>query len=461
MTTDNLKYQHYNICCKTLTPIHIGSGEILASIGDYYVGSNKLYYIDKEKLDRRLESINDEEFLNDYVNEIKKNVNLSKSDFSIVTFLKNKGVELSEITSDHEIPILSENYDSHRNSQLKLAIKQKQKLYFPGSSIKGALKTVLFYSFVKNNPDTLNRWKKLIFDSDKKSVYNSHWIKDIENVFNGFMKGEKSDYNLLRINDTGIFDDRYVGIWKACRFHFYNKNEEMLEWLFEGIKSDTSFNLEITLLPEFKTDFLKCFNKNDIANLFKLCNDFSKKQLEIEIDEINKSSLSKDGKEKILSNLKQLLELTNSQGQAILRIGAGKSFFYNTISSLLDKEHFEKLRGMIKIGKTEESTFPLSRTFTSEYESPGWILLEMPKEKEIELPVNTVEKIEINETILKAVILGNKKVAININSKVLDNVQLVLTNFQKALELKKGDGLEVFVKEMSKDGRITMVGIKD
>ncbi len=72
-------YQHYKLRCKTLTPVHIGTGENLASIGDYYTSSNRIFLIDKAKLDKQLDP--NKAFFGLYMGEIKKNVSMSKSDF--------------------------------------------------------------------------------------------------------------------------------------------------------------------------------------------------------------------------------------------------------------------------------------------------------------------------------------------------------------------------------------------
>jgi len=452
-------YHHYKLRCKTLSPVHIGNGDTLASIGDYYTSSNRLFIIDQEKLDKCIDPVDNKEFFDQYMTEIKENVSLSKSDFSIVPFLNDHGISLDVITSESEMPILTANYKSQKNSQLKLAARQNKLLYFPGSSIKGAIKTALFYHYLSINPDILKNWLEIIENNTERKFYLKDWTANIERDFYQFFKGEKSDYNLLRIEDTTSFSAEDKGVWETGRFHLYKSNDDMVNWLCEGIKADTSFDLSITILPEFSFDFLSFLNKSEISSLLALINKFSRAQLELEIKEIKASNLTPTAKQIILDQLNGLLQFTGNNQQALLRLGAGKSFFYITVCSLLDRAHFERLRSIVGIGKKDESIFPLSRTFTTDYESYGWVLLELPKEQEVELPLNEASEIVKNETLLKAVVIDYKKVAINLNGTVVET-QLVLTIQQKATPPVKGAVLEVYVKELSKDGRIIMVGIK-
>jgi CRISPR-associated protein Csm5 len=449
-------YKHVKLKCKTITPVHIGSGETLASIGDYYTSSNQLLIIDKEKLDRSIQQVKDDSFINRYMDEIKKNVSMSKSDFSIVPFLKNNGIKLEDITSGTEIPILTTGYESHRNSQLKLAMNQNGQLYLPGSSVKGAIKTVLFYNYLLSQPDKLNHWNRIIENSQSRYQYLQEWEENIEYDFEQFFKGKKCDYNLLRVEDSHSLNGDCRGIWETARFHLYKNNDEMVSWLTEAIKAETSFELMITILPKFHAGFLDFFNNGDLTELFGVINRFSFDHIKREMEEIEASNLENLTKVKILNELKLLLKLTNSDNQALIRIGAGKSFYYNTVCNLLDKTHFEMLRGIAKIGKTDESIFPLTRTMTTDHDMLGWVLMELPSIGVNDLPINEVTEIEQNKTVLKAMVIEDRKVRININHSTID-VQLVLTIEQKNIRLTKGEIVNVTVKQMSNDKRIIHV----
>jgi len=453
------EYKHYKLRCKTMTPVHIGTGESLASIGDYYTSSNRLFIIDKAKLDLYIDPVNNKDFFVRYLSEIKKNVSLSKSDFSIVPFLKENGIELEKVTSEIAVPIMTSGYKSHKNSQLKLAVKQKKQLYLPGSSIKGAIKTALFYHYLISNPDVLSKWNKSIENSSSKQKYLEEWATSVERGFNQFFKGEKCDYNLLRIDDSPSLDNECRGVWETARFHLYKSNEEILTWLTEAIAPGTSFNMGITLLPKFNVNFLKFLNDADITTIFSIINKFSKDQLVKEIKEIETSRLSQEVKSIIVDQLKQLLNVIQNDNQAIIRIGAGKSFFYNTVCTLLDKTHMEILRSTVKIGKIDESIFPLTRTITTDYKQFGWILMELQPIEIGDLPVNIISEIENNITELEAVIVNDRKVRVKLNETEFD-VQLVLPMEHKNIHLTKGEHVNVVVKQISKDKRIIQVNFK-
>ncbi len=453
------EYKHYKLRCKTLTPVHIGIGENLASIGDYYTSSNRLFIIDKAKLDLYIDPVNNKDFFIRYLSEIKKNVSMSKSDFSIVPFLKENGIELEKVTSEMAVPIITSGYKSHKNSQLKLGIKQNNQLYMPGSSIKGAIKTALFYNYIRHNPDILSKWNKIIENSLNKREYLDDWAKVVERDFNQFFKGEKCDYNLLRVEDSPSLDIACKGVWETCRFHLYHNNDEMVTWLTEAIAAETTFNLGITILPDINVKFLDYLNDGDISEIFPIINKFSKDQLVKEIEEIETSRLSQEVKSIVVDQLQHLLNIIQNDNQAIIRIGAGKSFFYNTVCTLLDKKHMEILRSIVKIGKTDESIFPLSRTMTTDYNIFGWVLLELPPIEMGDIPVNIVTEIVNNITELKAVIVDDRKVKIKINETEIE-AQLVLPMEHKNIHLTKGEHVNVVVKQTSKDKRIIQVHFK-
>jgi CRISPR type III-A-associated RAMP protein Csm5 len=374
--------------------------------------------------------------------------------------LQENGVKLDSITVDNEIPILTTNYETHKNSQLKLAMSQNNKLYFPGSELKGAIKTTIFYNYLKENRHLIKIWEEIISRSENSKDYLKAWKEEIEREFEQFYKDQKSDYNLLRIEDTASFENIEKGVWEAGRFHLYKNNEEMVTWLCEGIKPDIFFELKVTVLPEFKVDFLQFLNNKDLTSLFIIINNFSKAQIELEIKEISDSNLLSEKKRKLLEQYNELIQHTNNERQALLRIGAGKTFFYNTVCSLLDRTFFDKLRSIVRIGKLDEPVFPLSRTFTADYECFGWILLELPLKKKIELPNNLVAEIILNKTILQVKLIESKKVGFILNGTYLE-VQLTLAKDQKDLILKNGELIEVYVKQLSNDGRIVMTGIKN
>ncbi len=307
--------------------------------------------------------------------------------------------------SDVEIPIHTQGYKSHKNSQLKLAIKQNGRLYFPGSSIKGAIKTAFFYNYLLANQDILRNWNLIIENYQNKRQYIEKWASEIEADFNQFFKNKKSEYNLFRVENLPWFKTNRWVIGDRVRFHLYNSNDETITWLTEAVCSNTEFEFGITFLPDFNVDYLQFLNDADITRVFSIINQFSNDQLENEIREIEASALSKDVKTTIINQLNELLKLAKEDRSALLRIGAGKSFFYNTVCLLLDNTHLEILRSVFNIGKTDDNIFPLTKTMTIDYNFFGWVLLKLPEVEKAEMPVNTVSALVENETELKAVII--------------------------------------------------------
>lgn len=128
----------YELTLKTLGPVHIGSGETLTKI-DYIFNpfNSRVQFVNQRKL---LDFLTENNLLEKFMNEIKFN---NKKQFNLqVFFAENKipGRLFSSIF-DYSIPAYVK-----RNNKLNYIDKfirdGKKELYLPGSSLKGALRSV-------------------------------------------------------------------------------------------------------------------------------------------------------------------------------------------------------------------------------------------------------------------------------------------------------------------------------
>jgi len=127
---------------EVISPLHIGNG-------------NKFTLIDFTIEDKRFIKINFDK-ISDYCYE--KNIKLAeeiekkKENFKMEEFFKNNGLSSNDF-SDYSIPI-NIDFDRMRTTkpQINEFIKNANKSpYIPGSSIKGAIRTALFWKVLNDN----------------------------------------------------------------------------------------------------------------------------------------------------------------------------------------------------------------------------------------------------------------------------------------------------------------------
>jgi len=131
-----MKIKTYKLKLKTLSNLHIGSGETLLTF-DYLIDNNKFYYIDENLLTSKLVENNlEDKFIN-----IINNTNYNKYRNLKYIFNQLNIMDYKEITKK----IYSGNIAKQRaNRNIEKFIRNgNDELYIPGSSIKGFMSNVL------------------------------------------------------------------------------------------------------------------------------------------------------------------------------------------------------------------------------------------------------------------------------------------------------------------------------
>ena len=142
----------YKMSLTTLSPIFIGSGEVLNK-SSYFSSDKEVNVIDEEKLIKALYSRRGlfEEFISD----------CSSGNFSLTTFLDDrlphyKKMDIAKYKLISHSNILTNNIFKGRVvkklNDINVFIKSSEgKPYIPGSSIKGAIRTALIASEIRKN----------------------------------------------------------------------------------------------------------------------------------------------------------------------------------------------------------------------------------------------------------------------------------------------------------------------
>ena len=206
---------------QTLTPVNIGSGEVLSQFSDYVYEDGFVYYLDHDlMLKELLDKSNSEETIDKFVLIVKKQAKGNQKDrFKLKAFLDDAGLDykkhaLKKIAVSDEI-----------KEQIQLHIKSSGLLYIPGSSLKGAIRTALISSLFTDSEDVY-----------KKKKYIG------EDIFGRFGDDE---LKYLLISDTMPFSPKSLGIAKFYKFNL-KKSETDIPVIKEVIypRSSSTFTIK-------------------------------------------------------------------------------------------------------------------------------------------------------------------------------------------------------------------------
>ncbi len=261
---------------RVLTPVHISSGQILAKFEFIIRGSKFQFY-------------SFDEIINNYIDS--KDMAKLLFDLGLEEFMKKYDLKISPT---YEIP-----FHSSPNDKVYEFIKLKNKVYIPGSSIKGAIRTSYLYRMIKNDNNLRNEFLKQIRNRNFKDFYRT-FEKSIDNIFR----------NIL-VSDSELFEPS--NCLKVIEIKHKN-----LSLAVEVLREDFEFEIDI----KFKDNNLK----NEIDNAIS---EFSK-------DLVN-----------YLKSINLYNNLSNLENKKLIRLGRFKGYFSNTIMLILfhfDEDLYEKYK---------------------------------------------------------------------------------------------------------------------
>jgi len=349
----------------TITPVTIGSGAELSPYSDYIVDNGQICFIDKTKL-QNIIATNDP-WLNHYVQGVAMQMDNNKSEFDIKSFLLNNKI----VTNIDEVISYRCGFTTN-TPQSKLPIKgiiksPLQQPYFPGSSIKGGLKTVLMYNWLKINKNADEKIEEVINGSNFTFLEKRFEYRELQD--GNFMPNA-----IQQVTDSKPLSKKsniVVDCWRKMPIRF------------ECIAKDKTTEFELTL---------ENYKWEDLAEQM---NDYA-------FDVLNRERDLAEKNDKIKNYYKQLVdiqdlineELEKSESStAYLRIGFGKGYYLNSLGiaiyeyvtkdgkeDLYDKYECFLKKEFAKKGKEDNFSledFPKTRLFVSKTQEPlGWVKIE-------------------------------------------------------------------------------------
>jgi len=399
---------------KTLSPIFIGGSNagILSPYSDYVQVDDKIILIDQNKLTELLSK--DNSLIEEFVKGIR-NMDQSgtRSNFSLINFIDNKlKIPLDDLKKE-EYNVIG---NIGKNS-INRTIDSSGRYFIPGSSLKGAIRTSIYYFWLKTSEEGKNKiddlikevnklyTEKISLEEENKATRldneKSNKLKElskpsfINNKLSTFLDEKLlfGDINSFELRNFQVTDSEFIKkdnivLSNSMRFNLGNAKSEIPIWNL-CLNKNIFTKFEISLNGKISNPELNKLLNLTTNSLFSCINTFSKDSLSFEInifESINNTEV-KDALSGIIEYYQYLLnQIDKSQNKfCILRLGAGKTYFDNSIGLLIfnkDNEAFSKYKMLLGIGKVSKyarnNLFPVTRSFynlNGALYPPGWIAM--------------------------------------------------------------------------------------
>ena len=367
---------------KTITPLHIGTGSKY-SRAEFVLTDGNLHRVSLDNLLRKLS----EEQIGDLT------VRLEDYGFSLADFLKDKDIDLADITK-----YISKFKEDRGVKEISEQIKTSDRAYIPGSSIKGAIRTAIIYKILKddyaivdNELQRIKNDRRLMSDLERNinrsPAFKDKWFskalgKAGSSIERAALRGYKNDakYDLLKyllITDSSMTKRLSVLTIKSFGMTQDRRSYSQIE----AIDREVVLEGEIIL----KTDNLSELGLRNKAQYL----DWEYILTAIYTFTEDLKSLEKEyAEEHNLTNLAEFYtfsEFNNQPDSPCLRIGANKGFLSNTIGVLikLNDPYFYKYLRFVA-WRSYPYEFPKTRRLVFENGKPkyplGWVKLELKNE---------------------------------------------------------------------------------
>jgi CRISPR type III-A-associated RAMP protein Csm5 len=445
-------YHHHHIKFLTLSPLHIGNGNSLTSVGEYITAGSKVKIINQDSLYQTLE---ENKLTKDYIDLITS----KGANTNIWKFFSENEIE-KNLKYIKEISFNATGFNPENNNLMELAAKSGNNLYVAGSSIKGALRAILFFFHISNDRVLQKRIEDVILSKTDLWKISSEISKIEQDLFN-------EDFKNLRIEDSQDIPIEDTIIELSKRHNLFEDVPGNLDNMRECIAEKTSFYSRITIVPQIAQSMISFLNEEHLTGFFDAINEVSLRNIDFEIELLRKSK-DKVAKDLILDLSALKTKFQNATGKiALIRLGKGKAYFFQTLAAFVSDKAQEKLLRLMYKPDDNQISFPKTRVLTANNKMFGWVELrvqeteiynsdELPK---AELVNNIIEKIEAQKTKITVFCTDDKQVEFLLNGKTYKNIQLVKAFEIKHVDIEKNRKLTATIWQISKNGNINQVKI--
>ncbi len=246
-----MRYLYYTAALETLSPVHIGSGEKLTKLDYVYSGkSRRIYVMHPMKLFRGLQQYH---LLDAFEKGLPK-------DISMTDFLTQHSVPEQAYASwaAYSFPA-TESTERKARFEIQRFIKDAYGMpYIPGSSLKGALRTVLAADAILQDRDAFQNDTKDIGDRleetnrFQKSLLSWESARIESKVFRTLHRDQKQWDAITNDCMAGLIVSDSSPASADClslsqKIDIFKKNENPLNILRETLKMKTQLTFDITI----------------------------------------------------------------------------------------------------------------------------------------------------------------------------------------------------------------------
>lgn len=351
----------------TLSPIHVGTGEIVPR----YLYHNEGDLIHRYKLDDILFNLqsNKKMSIDDFLN-LRLDENDGQAKSRIIGVFKNK-INYQQIQPIYSIY----DYGDETNNDIKEQIKSLSKAYIPGSSLKGAIMNAIIYHLIKTK-----------IEMAIKYVKDNGSFNQLLNHLYGHRFEQAMEYYRQCIYCRDIFFDGNLMI--LCHSERLNLSDAFED--YECIYYNQIAEGEFVVLDEFKEKIFKQrydyyydqYFKSlfSINTLFTYINDFYNDMCEEDRNYFEKNIVGFDKS--------GFFPEVEKKSECILRIGNSTNYFYKTVSLLFKNYDFDFYKDNFTLfapaklelrNSPEPETMPKTRMifeFNQTYYLPGLMKIE-------------------------------------------------------------------------------------
>lgn len=365
---------------KTLSPVHIHSGESIKSI-NYMVKDNEVLIFNEDDV---IKSVKQQELLNDELLRGFATSSTRRKEYNkTLDYYINKGIIEQSIVNKCKVKGRN-NVEDLSGQEINRAMLNLQGPYVPGSTIKGVVRTAILYDYLL----------------DKGIGYIK---KAIKFLYSGYGRKFTIDDYILYDGDTGrINKDIYKDPFKFLSIKDVNMLEKEMEYYEEFIFNVTNFipgnvietikignyseEFDFSVVPQEK--LFPMYNEEIIAyfkeeELLRVLYQYSKDIIDDEIEYFKKNKFPLFNSKEVIESLQEIKTI-NSKESPVLRLGKGKGYKSNTVAlaiKKLDKDYY--MREIKRIAKppkyNKNYEYPKTRKFVGSTISPkllGFTILE-------------------------------------------------------------------------------------
>ena len=365
---------------EVLSPVHIGSGNLLQNNTDFVTTDNGVDYFIRLVDDRKILDLIGVEHLNDWLLSIERKDNTKEL---VKRFAPN-----SKVADYSKRRLVDYSQGINSNDTLKEHIHNGMGFpYIPGSSIKGAIRTAILASLaaaVSNKEEKIKTGK---LDKNGNPFLSA---EKIEKVL--FGNDPNSDiFRFIHVGDAYFEKDSEIAL-RVVNINIKkgddlqdNSKPQLIEAINNGVASTFQMKIANDYYNWVKTKFPTVGNLvaeiNSLPNLFMMINTHTEKLVNSELEfwrEINKT-----GAEEYIGNMEKILEEIESceKGkECVLRIGHASGWRFITGAWTEKLENFNDVvipASRPKNFNYTEYDFPKSRRIDEESDVLGFVKLKL------------------------------------------------------------------------------------